>query len=80
MPTVFKYKGFTFFFYSKEEERIHIHVEQGNSRAKFWLEPDVQLASSVEINGSLLKEFERIIRNRKNEIIDTWTKHRFKQG
>ena len=78
MPLVFKYRGFTFFFYSKEEERMHIHVEQGNSRAKFWMTPDIQLASSAEINSSLLKEFEKTIRRRQNEIIDKWKKHRFK--
>ncbi|PKP67579.1 MAG: hypothetical protein CVT83_08220, partial [Alphaproteobacteria bacterium HGW-Alphaproteobacteria-5] len=42
MPTVFRYKGFRFFFYSNEgspRETVHIHVQQGGSTAKFWLSP-----------------------------------------
>jgi len=47
MPTVFRERGFRFFFYSNEgmpREPLHIRIEKGDAEAKFWLEPEVQLA------------------------------------
>jgi hypothetical protein len=35
MPEVFRLFGFSFFFYSKEHEPIHIHVEGNGGMAKF---------------------------------------------
>ena len=32
MPEVFRFFGFSFFFYSKEHEPVHVHVE-GNVKA-----------------------------------------------
>jgi hypothetical protein len=40
MPTVLRISGFRFFFYSLEgSEPRPIHVEYGDSIAKFWLDP-----------------------------------------
>lgn len=40
MPTILRKLGFRFFFYSNEgNEPPHIHVEKGNGRGKYWLEP-----------------------------------------
>lgn len=57
MPIVFRYHGYKFFFYSNEgnpREPIHIHVRQGRSEAKFWLDP-VYLASSDGFNATVLR-------------------------
>ena len=35
MPEVFRFFGFSFFFYSKEHEPVHIHVEGNDGMAKF---------------------------------------------
>lgn len=42
-PRALLIDGFDFFFYSKEEDRMHIHVEKGECDAKFWIEPSVEL-------------------------------------
>ena len=62
-PTVFREAGFRFYFFSREETRMHIHVQSSNGEAKFWLEPDIQVAqnhglSMKELNeaGSLITE------------------------
>ena len=47
-PTVFRELGFRFFFFSREEMRIHIHVESGRGEAKFWLEPEVELTEIMD--------------------------------
>ena len=38
MPTVMLIYGFRFFFYSREETRMHIHVEFENKELKIWLD------------------------------------------
>ena len=35
MPEIFRFFGFSFFFYSKEHEPLHIHVEGNGGMAKF---------------------------------------------
>jgi hypothetical protein len=38
MPTVLRHQGYRFYFYSHEpNEPPHIHVDQGDKSAKFWL-------------------------------------------
>ncbi len=43
-PTVFRAKGYRFFFFSREEARMHIHVHHESGEAKFWLEPEIAVA------------------------------------
>jgi hypothetical protein len=47
IPTVFKYKNYRFFFFSREETRIHIHVISPGGEAKFWMDPQVEVVKSV---------------------------------
>jgi len=42
--------GFDFFFYSMEEDRMHIHVEKGDNDAKFWLEPKIELVITMVLH------------------------------
>lgn len=38
MPTVLRTGPYRFLFYSGDaEEPVHVHVERGDSSAKFWL-------------------------------------------
>jgi len=52
-PTVFKESGYRFFFFSREEERMHVHVTSGDGEAKFWLEPDIELAKNYHYPESV---------------------------
>jgi len=49
-PTIFREKGYRFFFFSREEKRMHIHIISGNGEAKFWLEPQIALARNYYYN------------------------------
>ncbi len=71
-PTVFQEKGFRFFFFSKEEDRKHVHVYCGDGEAKCWLELIVELADNYGLKRKQLSEVQRIIEERKDEIIDAW--------
>ena len=35
MPEIFRFYGFSFFFYSREHEPIHVHVEGAEGFAKY---------------------------------------------
>lgn len=74
-PTVFRYKNYRFFFFSREETRKHIHVSSPEGEAKYWLEPVVALAQHQGFSVTTLKKLQVIIEGRKNEILKAWKKH-----
>ena len=74
-PTVFRYKDYRFFFFSREETRKHVHVISSEGEAKFWLEPIVALAEKSELNARQLKKIQGIVERRKDEISRAWNKH-----
>ena len=74
-PTIFKWRGYRFFFFSREEERAHVHVHCADGEAKFWLEPTVSLAKNYGLRSSHIAELERIVEERKDEISSAWKKH-----
>jgi hypothetical protein len=74
-PTVFRYKKYRFFFFSREEERMHVHVSSSEGEAKFWLEPTIALASYHQFNEKELNEIQKVIEERKNEIKKEWKRH-----
>ncbi|NOX08985.1 MAG: DUF4160 domain-containing protein [Gammaproteobacteria bacterium] len=71
-PTVFREGGYRFFFFSMEEDRMHVHVISGNGEAKFWLEPDIQLAKNHHYSTKQLREIESLIKGHYNELISAW--------
>lgn len=40
-PTIFREAGFRFYFFSREDPRIHVHVQNQHGEAKFWLTPHI---------------------------------------
>ena len=74
-PTVFRYKGYRFFFFSREENRMHIHVYSADGEAKFWLEPVIALENNYGFNIKQLREIQKIIEEHKDEIEKSWKKH-----
>ena len=74
-PTVFKEEGYRFFFFSREEPRMHVHIYCGDGEAKFWLEPQIELARNYNLSRQQLKIIEKIIEERQNEIRNAWTKY-----
>jgi hypothetical protein len=74
-PTVFREGPFRFFFFSREEERLHIHVQSPDGEAKFWIAPTIELARNHGLSEQDLGRVERVIREREQEIRDAWTSH-----
>ena len=74
-PTVFTYKGFRFFFFSKEERRPHVHVSCADGEAKFWLDPVVALVKSYGLAAIQVGEMQKIVEERKDELVGAWHSH-----
>ena len=72
MPTVLRFAGFRFYFYSHEpNEPPHVHVDKGGSSAKFWLER-VTLAHNFGYNAPELGELHRLVREHRDELLEAW--------
>ena len=74
-PTIFRIKGYRFYFLSNEESRIHVHVECAEGEAKFWIEPIVSLAIFYKLNSKQLNEIQKIVEKHRNEIIKEWKEY-----
>jgi hypothetical protein len=75
MPEVLRISGFRFFFFSREgKEPRHIHVEQAERYAKFWLEP-VALAESRGFRSAAVRELYSLIAPNREKFILAWDGH-----
>lgn len=74
-PTVFRDGPFRFFFFSREEARLHIHVQSADGEAKFWLEPKLELARNYALSAQDLRRVEQLIEEHEQEIQDAWRSH-----
>ena len=74
-PTVFYDGGYRYFFFSREEPRIHVHVRSSEGEAKFWLEPVVEVARKHNLNNSEINKIQKTVESRKDELIQAWQKH-----
>ena len=74
-PTIFKAGGFRFYFFSREEARIHVHVYCDRGEAKFWLEPTIELAQNSGLGVRQLRLAQTLIEEHYDEIRSAWQKH-----
>ena len=61
-PSIFREKGYRFYFLSNEEDRIPVHVTGEEGDAKFWIEPIVSLAVAHGLNRRKLNEIQKLLR------------------
>jgi hypothetical protein len=74
-PTIFRARGYRFLFFSREEARMHVHVLCSSGEAKFWLEPELELARNFHLSRAQLKMCEQIIQEHHDELIAAWRQH-----
>lgn len=74
-PTIFKVDGLRFFFFSREERRIHVHVQAATGEAKFWLSPKVEVAENHGLSLRLLNKAVRLVEEHEDEIRSAWQEH-----
>ena len=74
-PTILRADGYRFFFFSREETRKHVHVLSAEGEAKFWLEPEIELAKNYRYSRKQLKSIEKLIEENYHEISSAWKRH-----
>ena len=74
-PTVFREGPYRFYFFSREEPRVHIHVASGDGEAKYWITPAIELAENHGLGQRELTKLDIIIRDHEQEIRDAWKRH-----
>jgi len=72
VPTIYRERGFRFFFWSNERnEPPHVHVESGDGYAKFWLAP-AMVAESVGFDAAEVRDLLAIVTQHRNEMERAW--------
>lgn len=75
MPTVLFISGYRFFFYSNEGfEPMHIHIEKGDSVAKFWLEP-LELEYNYGFKARELRDLYILIEENIESLKQKWNEY-----
>ncbi|MEL6820925.1 MAG: DUF4160 domain-containing protein [Calditrichota bacterium] len=54
---------------------MHIHVFSANGEAKYWIEPEVELANNYGFSAKEVRIIQKIIEERQDEIAASWNKH-----
>ncbi|MCP4898792.1 MAG: DUF4160 domain-containing protein [bacterium] len=74
-PTVFRHGALRFYFFSREEARMHIHVDSPEGEAKFWLLPEIELARNHRFSKRDLARIRKLIEEHEDVIRKTWNEH-----
>ena len=76
MPEIFRFYGFSFFFYSREHEPIHVHVEGNGGYAVYDLvDASFVWREGQNIKANDQKKIESVIEENKDIIIKRWKEH-----
>jgi len=54
---------------------MHVHVQAGEGEAKYWLEPEIELARNQRLTRAQLREVEQLIEDHYDEINRAWKEH-----
>ena len=79
-PTVLRIGEYRFYFFSREELRAHVHVQNAAGQAKFWLEPVVELAQNYGLGRHQIATAFRLLKENEDEIRAAWEDHFDRRG
>ncbi len=75
MPTLLILFGIRFYFFSREHEPIHIHIEKNGATAKFEIEDEVKLIYNKGLKLQELKLAESILEENRENFMNAWKNH-----
>jgi hypothetical protein len=80
MPTLLRWNGYRFFFYSADGgEPAHIHVARAEQEAKIWLS-DLTVAVNFGYSSRELGEIVRKAREQREAFPEAWNDHFANRG
>ncbi len=74
-PTVLRDGPYRFYFFSREEDRMHVHIESPDGELNVWLEPGIEVAQNHGIPEREVTKILRIVKERHVEIEQRWRQH-----
>lgn len=74
-PQTIRVGGFRFYFFSREETRMHVHVYCERGEAKFWLEPKIERAQNFGMAARQIRIAKTLIEEHYDEIRNAWQTH-----
>lgn len=76
MSPVFRRESeYTFKIYSNEEEHLHIHVTHDRCEAKYWLEPEVELAKNTGFSEHELNKIKKLVEKYADKFKEQFRQH-----
>ena len=54
---------------------MHVHVHCGHGEAKFWMEPQIELAQNYGLTDREIRQARNLIEEHDDEIRRAWQKH-----
>lgn len=54
---------------------MHVHAQGTRGEAKFWLDPEIELADDYGLGPQLVRRALGLITEREDEIREAWRKH-----
>ena len=74
-PPIFRSGDLRFFFFSREEQRMHVHVQAPEGEARFCLEPTIALAQNHGLKGHSIFECLKLVREHEQQFRRAWHEH-----
>ncbi|MGH7928376.1 MAG: DUF4160 domain-containing protein [Candidatus Binatia bacterium] len=75
MPTLLRWKGYRFFFWSGDRgEPPHVHVKKGAGEVKVWLDP-VRSGTAVDLRAHEVNEILRKVQEQQTAFVGAWHDH-----
>ena len=74
MPTILFIFGLRFFFYSEEHLPIHVHVRNGDGKAKIIVET-AEVIDNTGIKPNDLKRAIEVVIQYRDELIKAWNEY-----
>ena len=72
MPTVLRWNGYRFYFFSNEGyEPPHIHIDKGGNTVKFWLDP-VAVARNIGFSEREIRLLAQKVEEDRQDFIEAW--------
>lgn len=60
---------------SREEARMHVHVQSAEAEAKFWMEPQIELDQNLGFPDREVGRILKLLEDRQGEIRQAWNQH-----
>jgi len=74
MPTVFRYEGYRFFFFSDDHLPRHIHIEKGGSYVRIELS-NLKVTDSYRISAKEIRKLQKIVESKREMLTGAWDEY-----